>query len=282
MFSVKVRNINELVVKALQEVFFGGYVTDSRNGKVYALYNAFFKLLSPRSRHLNLKGRKNNIFAMIAETIWVISGSDELDPFLSFFLPRAHDFSDDNKTWRGAYGPRLYLHDQLQGVIDVFKKDGLHTRRAVISIYFPNLDSPQSLKKVYNLDATRDVPCNNLIHFYITPDKKFNMNVFQRSGDVIWGMGSINVFEWTFLQELVFENVKTLFPNDKIILGSYNHFVTNLHLYEFTSDQGRAVMKNINKHDVKSKNKMPLLLPKGIETTRNFFKDLIKIYSEEK
>jgi hypothetical protein len=128
-------------------------------GEVTYLNNVVVELTNPRSRHLDLIGRKNNIVATIAEIFWVMAGEKKIDPFLSFFLPRAKNFSDDGKTWHGAYGDRIFKHDQVKGVIDIFKKEGLDTRRAVIDIYQSELDSRRSLDEKFDIVSPRDIPC---------------------------------------------------------------------------------------------------------------------------
>lgn len=270
--------MNELIFKALDTISHDGIRTPSRNGETSTLYNTFFTLTNPRSRHLNLKGRKNNVFAMIAETFWVLAGHDALDPVMTFFLPRAKDFSDDGITWRGAYGPRLYLYNQLEDAVRVFHEEGLESRRSVIAIYLPERDTKESLKEIYHLENTKDRPCNNLLHFFVTPDQKLHMNVYQRSGDVVWGMGSINVFEWTVLHEFVTGEVRRRSSKD-VTLGTYNHFVTNLHLYDFTGEQGRAVLENKDAHDFTSENTKPLIFPEGVDGMRRFATDLLATYA---
>ena len=115
-------NINEVVAKSIKELVEKGYKTPSRNGDIYAVYNALLTLKNPKSRHLDLIGRKNNIFATIAETFWVYSGSIRVDGFLEFFLPRARNFSDNGVEWYGGYGKRIYIYNQLD---DVFSNLGM-------------------------------------------------------------------------------------------------------------------------------------------------------------
>ncbi len=270
--------MNKLIYDGIDAIVNKGTKTTSRAGDIHALYNVFFTLENPRSRHLNLKGRKNNIFAMIAETFWVLAGDDRVDPFLSFFLPRAHEFSDDGVTWRGAYGPRLYQHKQLEDAIAIFEEEGLQTRKSTIAIYLPEKDTKESLQAIYRLEKTKDRPCNNMIHFFVTPDKALHMNVYQRSGDVIWGMGSINVFEWTVLQEFVAAEVARR-VDPEVTLGTYNHFVTNVHLYDFTGEQGYDVLKNTARHDFTSENTEPLVFPSGTDRNRQFFTELVALYT---
>ena len=154
--------INELNVKAFDLILNSGKNSVNRNsstmGDIYVEYDVNAVLLNPRNRHLCLEGRNSNIFAMIGESIWVIAGRSDIS-YLSNFLKRAKDFSDDGKTWRAAYGDRIYECNQLQNVLDTFKKDGLYTRRATLSIYDPHKDTSSSLKKYYGLDNTVDIPC---------------------------------------------------------------------------------------------------------------------------
>ena len=261
--------LNDLTVNIMREVM-NGDVSDSRNGQVHFLNNALLELTNPRSRHVSLDGRKNNIFATIAETFWVMAGDKNLDPYMSFFLPRAKDFSDNGEDWRGAYGPRIYANEQVQGVIDIFDKEGLDTRRAVISIYDSMLDSPKGLKEIYKLDSSKDVPCNNMLHFYVR-DGKLNCNAFSRSGDVVWGVTNINIFEWTFLMEYIAQEIG-------VDVGTYSHFVTNIHIYDFTKGQVEDVLAEDTQP--KGLNNIPLIFPKGNNKARWFFKEYTAIVSD--
>lgn len=225
MHSVIGFGINDTVVQLARLLDSKGIVEKNNrtDSEMLSLYNVTFKIHNPRDLYLNIPGRNSNIYALMAETIWVLSGETAIDPYLSFFLKRAKDFSDDGITWRGGYGKRLYNYDQLNSVIEKLKKDHT-TRQAILSIYDPCRDSDEGLKKVYNLEKTVDLPCNNLLYFYIT-DGKLNLHVTQRSGDIIWGLGSINIFEWLTLQNIVASFLG-------IGVGYYTHYVNNLHVYK--------------------------------------------------
>ena len=274
-------NVNMAVLSAYKHLLSDqATITTSRNGNIRCSYNNFISIENPRSRHLNLIGRKSNILAMIAETLWVLSGDDAVHPFLSFFLPRAVDFSDDNVTWRGAYGPRLYMYNQLQDMVSVFKQEGLETRRSLLSIYLPELDTTESLKEVYGLDNTKDRPCNNMIHCFVTPDKKLHMNLTQRSGDIIWGLGSINFFEFTFLQEMVAFYVSKLVGED-IELGEYNHSVINMHLYDFTSKQAIDVINSDVQPFLHDQSNKRMIFPgNNIDDAREFFIEVVSVLTD--
>ena len=237
------RTINEVVYNSIEKLIKEGYRTPSRNGDIFVAYNAVLNLKNPRARHLSLEGRKNNIFAMIAETFWVMSGSIKAKGYLEFFLPRALDFSDDGENWYGGYGERFYRFGQLENMLNKFKKDSIWTRRANLYIGNPDLDTEEQTMKKLGTDIVKDQPCNQLINVFVTPDKRLNLNMFSRSGDIIWGLGSINIFEFTYLQEFVTHWLKKNIDSE-IELGEYTHFCTNMHLYDFTGKQGFEVLEN--------------------------------------
>ncbi|KKL46377.1 hypothetical protein LCGC14_2346140, partial [marine sediment metagenome] len=178
---------------------------------------------------------------------------------LSYYMPRAGDFSDDGKVWRGGYGPRLFRWNeqpdvawgginQMQGVIDTFKKDRA-TRQAVIQIWDPDQDGPE--------DESKDKPCTNYLHF-MARDGKLDLMVVMRSNDLLWGFSSINVFEWTFLQELL---ANILYFE----VGKYYHVVDSLHIY--LNHVGRLV-------DIINTPQFDIYLDARVKPTRIIHRDL--------
>ena len=269
MINIKGKTINELVYNCLESIIMKGNRTPSRNGQVSSLYNVFATIDNPKSRHLGLMGRNNNIFATIAETFWVFAGEDKIDNFLSFFLPRAKDFSDDGKTWYGAYGPRLYKYNQLDDIIQQFRNEGIYTRRASFYIGTPERDTKESFSSKLNSETTLDRPCNMAGDFFITPDKKLHLNMKSRSGDVLWGFGSINIFEWTFFQEFMLQQLKYEIDSE-LTLGEYNHHVTNMHLYDFSGQQGYEVLNRKLEQKLGTQNYQSCIFPNGVENFRKF------------
>jgi hypothetical protein len=145
----------------------------------------------------------------------------------------------------------------------MFEKDGLHTRRSVIDIYQSDIDS--------GVD-TKDLPCNNMIHFYVT-DGKLDMNLFSRSADLVWGVTNVNIPEWTFLQEYVAQRVG-------VPVGSYTHWCTNLHVYDFTATQVEAALEN-NSNEETVKDTKPCVFPEGdTQTCKDFFRALTDFYED--
>lgn len=199
-----------------------GTIVQSRNGETKELSYESFRVSQPENRYISLESRKASLPAQIAETMWILSGRNDIK-WLSNYLPRAADFSDDGLTWRAGYGPRIRRWkveglaepvDQLLEVISLLELDPT-TRRAVINIYDPAVD--------FEVD-TKDVPCNNWLHFLIR-DGKLCMNVATRSNDLIWGWSGINQFEWSSLLEIMAGLLK-------VEIGPITYNISSLHVYE--------------------------------------------------
>ncbi len=187
-----------------------GEEVGSRNGRVKELTHLGITLREPWRRELLLPGRKPNLPAQIAETMWVLAGRDDIE-WLSHYLPRAEQFSDDGRTWRGAYGPRL--RGQLSHVLDLLRNNPLD-RRAVITLYDPQVDAAPG----------KDIPCNNWLSFSSRLGK-LDLHVAVRSNDAMWGWSGINAFEWSVLQEITAGLLG-------IEVGGLHFSVTSFHLYQ--------------------------------------------------
>lgn len=230
--------INAALPTLMRDVL-GAPEVGSRVGRTTELTHVGVTLKHPQDRYIRLGSRKANLAAQIAETMWVLAGRDDLD-WLVNYLPRAVDYSDDGETWRGAYGPRLrnWSHlgkDQLAHVVDLLTNDGT-TRRAVMSIYDPAVDSQPGL----------DIPCNNWLHFtsrlgYV------DLHVAIRSNDLMWGWSGINMFEWSTLLEVVARL-------SGLNVGHLHFSITSLHLYDkhwrrasqIASEQVGSLLTNVD------------------------------------
>ena len=188
------RNVNKALFEGLQALFRRGRDVMVRGQNTIELDDVLFIISNPLERCIFLKGRNDNIFAKVAETLWVLAGRNDIK-WLSHYLPRAKDFSDDGMIWRGGYGPRLRGSmgdvDQVMQCVNILSKDP-ESRRAVMTIFDPKLDFVDS----------KDIPCNLAIHWLIR-DGFLNMKVFQRSSDIWWGFSGINTFEWSVLHQLM-------------------------------------------------------------------------------
>lgn len=178
----------------------------------------------PEERVYLMPYRNDNIFAKIAETIWMLAGRSDIG-WLSYYLPRAPEFSDDGLNWRGAYGPRLRNWsgvDQWKYVIDLLLNRDIYSRQAIMTIWNPVVDTLPG----------KDIPCNNWIQFLVRDAPaiademyKAHMHITQRSCDALWGYSGIDTFTWSVLHEIVAYNTGSM-------IGPSAHFIGSFHLYD--------------------------------------------------
>lgn len=249
---MKYRNVNAALPKLVGELLVPQNLQRSRNGDTQEILNAQITLTHPLEREVLNPTRRASYPAQIAETMWILAGRNDVG-WLTHYLPRAPQFSDDGETWSGGYGPRLRgwsttgerKHgtpgvatlspgqfrgnqnlDQLAHVVNLLKADP-DTRRAVIAIYDPVRDA-------WPADAGRkDIPCNDFLQFIRRGDQ-VHLAIFTRSNDVVWGWSGINQFEWSALLEVV----ATLIDAE---VGTVTFNITSLHLYHHHSEKAEKL-----------------------------------------
>lgn len=216
MNGIHVDNVNEALPIGLGlvrdrgvEVVSRGIATIEVPGPVATTY------VTPQRRVLFDEVRDANPFFHLFESLWVLSGCDNV-ALPAFFLPSITRFSDNGVTFHGAYGRRLrnwYGVDQLKRVVRLLSNRP-DTRQAVISIWDPALDLGAS---------TKDMPCNDMVMFSIRNDA-LNMTVCNRSNDVIWGAYGANAVQFSVLQEWVAVAVGAN-------VGTYTQVSNSYHVY---------------------------------------------------
>jgi thymidylate synthase len=200
-----------IVMSALQR----GNNFGSRAGLTKELMHVGITLTRPWQREIVLETRKANVAAQIVETMWVLAGRNDIAT-LEPYLPRAADFSDDGRTWRSGYGPRLrdfHGRDQLAYVVETLRANP-HSRQAVINLWDPCTDTTPG----------KDVACNNWLSFS-SRNGALDLHVGIRSNDAMWGWSGINAFEWSVLQEVVAYLAG-------LEVGALHFSTTSFHLYE--------------------------------------------------
>lgn len=223
------RNITSATVCALRDIAVHGETMVVRGQEVRELRNRITVLTQPHERCIFLPHRGNDVFASLAETLWVLAGRSDI-AWLSTFLPRAVEFSDDGMTWRAGYGPRFRDWngiDQLNEARKQLLGERL-TRRAVISLFDPDRDFVQS----------KDIPCNNWLQWLVRGDH-LHLNIAVRSNDVWWGFSGVNAFEWSVLQEVMAFWIGA--P-----VGEATYFATSLHLYQRHYEKAAKAMAAFN------------------------------------
>lgn len=209
------RNISFATIGSLRDVLDLGEDISVRGSEIKELRNRVTVLQFPLERCLFVPKRRNNIIATVAETFWVLAGRDDVS-WLTKYLPRAKDFSDDGIVWRGAYGPRLRKWsgiDQLKETRRLLVEEAA-SRRAVMSLFDPAVD----------YIVSKDIPCNNWLH-WLKRNNALHLNVAIRSNDIVWGFSGVNSFTWSVLQQLM-----AIWTNSNI--GELTFFASSFHIYE--------------------------------------------------
>ena len=218
-------NVNEALPELSRNLLQLGDEVGSRLGeRTMELTQVGIKLERPWQREIMLPTRKANLAAQVAETMWVLSGRNDIG-WLSHYLPRAADFSDDGSTWRSGYGPRLRSSDgidQLARAVELLQISP-GTRQAVISIWNPKVDGTPG----------KDTACNDLLQF-LSRKGKLDLHVFIRSNDLVWGLSGINQFEWSALLEIVAGMTG-------LMVGQLHFSIGSLHVYDRHWEKARQL-----------------------------------------
>jgi thymidylate synthase len=194
-------------------------VPGSRGDIIGEITGVLLEVTNPLAR-LSRTEKKTHVFSSLGELLWYLSGSNDL-AFISYYLPKYIEESDDGKTVYGAYGPRLLSlngkHDQIKNVVRLLR-DRRASKRAVMQI-FDGAD----------IAATHtEVPCTCTLQFLVRDDRLHTLTSM-RSNDAFLGLPH-DVFAFTMLQELVARSIG-------VQVGSYKHVAGSLHLYERHKDE---------------------------------------------
>lgn len=203
-------------------------------------------ITDPTARQILIPERKWNKILPMAESLWMLLGSNDLDDLPGHFVKSIYNYSDDSHTWRGGYGSRIRGYtgisnqyyrsinnpfiralekdakgsfvkiDQLKYVVETLKREPT-SRQALITIHDPAKDSQLGL-------VTKDIPCTRSLHFMIV-DGKLNLYVWMRSNDAVFGFSAVNGYNFTLMQQYV---AKLL----GVPVGVYYHIADNFHYYE--------------------------------------------------
>jgi thymidylate synthase len=221
------RNTTTAFISLVRKAWAEGQEINPRGFLSKELLSEKIHLERPLERVVLAPHRLNNIFLSIAETLWVMKGRNDLE-YLSHYLPRAHEYSDDGKTWRGAYGPRLRNwkgQDQFSSVISRLEESD--SKRAVMMIFDPKEDNCSS----------NDIPCTNWLQF-LKRGSYLHLNVTMRANDLFWGFSGINTFEWSVLLEMM-----AFWTRSKV--GSMTFFVGSLHYYQRHFERVEKIVHSI-------------------------------------
>ena len=213
------RTADELFYAALDHTI-SGEAVKPRGITCYERRAVTLTLLDPTRNVITHKARKLNYHFMVAEWLWMLFGLDDVQTIAGYNKGIAQ-FSDDGKTFFGAYGPRIYR--DLDAIVELLKRDP-DSRQAIICTWQPAALHTQ----------TKDVPCTMTWQFFIR-NEKLELQVNMRSNDVWLGL-PYDLFNFTMMQRVVAATLG-------VEPGPYTHHVGSLHLYETNLANAESVLQ---------------------------------------
>lgn len=170
--------------------------------------------------------RKLSYRFMLAEAIWILSGSNKVED-IAPYNKNMVQFSDDGVTFFGAYGPRVV--SQLLYVASKLMQD-IMTRQAVMTIW-----------KI-NPIPSKDIPCTIGSQFLIREERLHVIHTM-RSSDV-WLGWPYDVFSFTMVATWLCIWLRQQGMKD-LTLGSFVLNAGSQHIYEQHYYQGVVAIHNV-------------------------------------
>jgi thymidylate synthase len=224
MRTLNVRNVHEALPEGCRLLLREAVKTDSRNGTCYQLPGPLTTTYrEPQERVLFWATRDANPFFHLFESLWMLGGRNDV-AYVKQFNSRIGDYSDDGKTFNGAYGHRWrqhYNYDQLSWIITSLAENP-DCRRQVLSIFDGRRDLGLTSR---GCSGSKDIPCNTQAYFQVNMDGELEMMVVNRSNDLIWGAYGANAVHFSYLQEYVASALRRE-------VGPYHQVSMNTHFYE--------------------------------------------------
>lgn len=190
-----------------------------------AIYNIGFYLHNPQQRIIATEWRKFSKQYAEHEFAWYLSGDRSVADIKKFASIWDKMHKGDNIV-NSNYGWQWMRNGQLDKCIEQLKKDK-NTRQAWFTIF----DGKEKDKYEY------DTPCTLSVGFDIKPgNEALDMCVTMRSNDLVYGFCN-DQYCWTKLQQLIANELN-------VPIGTYYHFVHDLHIYERHFDMQEKFYKN--------------------------------------
>lgn len=222
MEVIHARNVHTALPIALDRLNGVGVVRESRNGAVRMFPTPVTTVYErPQERVVFWDVRDANPFFHLMESLWMLAGHEDVG-FPSLFVKRMVEYSDDGQKFNAAYGFRWRKHfgfDQLEEVVQILREDP-NSRQAIVQIW----DNKDLTKK------TKDKACNMLVQFQINHRGELDMQVTNRSNDIVWGAYGANAVHFSYLHEYMASAIN-------VPLGQYYQISNNFHLYDYSSAQ---------------------------------------------
>ena len=206
--------------------------------------------INMRKPVLMIPTRKLSYQFMAAEAYWILTGDDRVET-ISPYNKRIADFSDDGKTFFGAYGPKI--RGQLDYVVEKLLQDS-SSRQAGLTIWRENPP------------PTKDIPCTIAVFFNIR-DGKLNCHNFMRSSDIWLGI-PYDVFNFSMLSHLVCASLNS--KGCAVTPGTLYLTAASSHLYERNFEAAHECLGSLPTNQ----NETPEILYGSTDTALNWLRAL--------
>jgi thymidylate synthase len=211
---IKEKSLDDLLHKVTSKLLKSRNRIKASRGDATELTGVLLQLTDPRAR-LSRTEKKGHVFSCLGELLWYLAGTNDLH-FISYYVARYEQESDDGQTVYGGYGPRLFnmagQHNQIENVLNLLKKKP-GSRRAVIQLF-----DAEDIARHY-----KEIPCTCTLQFMVRNDR-LHMITYMRSNDAFLGLPH-DIFSFTMLQEIMARAIG-------VDIGAYKHAVGSLHLYD--------------------------------------------------
>ena len=199
-----------------------GLEEQSRNGRVRRFAEPVMLVNENPSDRVSRWGvRDANPFFHFVESLWMLAGMNEVAP-IALYNSGMMNYTDDGRTLRGtAYGYKWRKHfgyDQLEMAIERLRHNP-EDRRVVMTMWDPRGE--------WREPASKDLSCNLQVIFgtrEVNGVRVLDMEVTNRSNDIVYGCLGSNVFHFSFLMEYVAFRTG-------LQMGHYYQVAFNLHGY---------------------------------------------------
>jgi thymidylate synthase len=220
---ISATTLDDLLHRVFQKLLETKHRIDPTRGRAAERVAVLLRLTNPRAR-LSRTETKGRLFSCLGELLWYLAGTKNLK-FISYYLSRYQEESEDGRSVYGGYGPRLFgkRKNQVANILALLRRGG-DSRRAVIQLFDSN-----DISKPH-----KEIPCTCTLQFMLR-QRRLHMLTNMRSNDAFLGLPH-DLFAFTMFQEII---ARTLGAE----LGAYYHTVGSLHLYEKDREKARRYLK---------------------------------------
>ena len=190
--------------------------------------------------------------AIVAELLWMLSGSTNIQPLQEQDVHIWDEWADENGELGPVYGKQWRRWQTIQGANQWLPEAEQMLSQSGHVLNFVEIDQIQILldslrNKPFDrghvitawnpaeLDQMKLRPCHCLFQFFVSKDRKLSCQLYQRSADIFLGV-PFNIASYALLTHLIAREVG-------LGVGEFVHTFGDLHLYSNHVEQAREQIK---------------------------------------